>query len=42
MIQSWLLFILFSIAVFRLTRLVVFDTIMAPFRSLFHEEVEEK
>ena len=42
MIQSWLLYILFSIAVFRLTRLVVFDTIMAPFRSLFHEEVEEK
>lgn len=41
-IQSWLLYILFSIAVFRLTRLVVFDTIMAPFRSLFHEEVEEK
>ncbi|MCY8678609.1 DUF1360 domain-containing protein [Bacillus haynesii] len=42
MIQSWFLFILFSIAVFRLTRLIVFDTIMAPFRSLFHEEVEEK
>ncbi|MDI3409592.1 DUF1360 domain-containing protein [Bacillus sonorensis] len=42
MIQSWFLLILFSLAVFRLTRLVVFDTITAPLRSLFHEEVEEK
>ncbi|KAA6453270.1 DUF1360 domain-containing protein [Bacillus swezeyi] len=42
MIQSWLLFILLSIAVFRLTRLIVFDTITAPLRSLFHEEIEEK
>ncbi|MCF7619321.1 DUF1360 domain-containing protein [Bacillus sonorensis] len=41
-IQSWFLLILFSLAVFRLTRLVVFDTITAPLRSLFHEEVEEK
>ena len=42
MIQSWFLFVLFSLAVFRLTRLIVFDTIMAPLRNLFHDEVEEK
>ncbi len=41
-IQSWFLFVLFSLAVFRLTRLIVFDTIMAPLRNLFHDEVEEK
>ncbi len=33
---------LLSLAVFRLARLLVFDTIMAPLRSLFHEEKEEK
>ncbi|MDA1475882.1 DUF1360 domain-containing protein [Bacillus changyiensis] len=42
MIQSPFLFIIFSIAVFRLTRLIVFDTIMAPLRRIFHEEIEEK
>ncbi len=34
-------FVVFALASFRLTRLVVFDTITAPFRRLFHEEQEE-
>nr|WP_221419313.1 MULTISPECIES: DUF1360 domain-containing protein [Bacillus] len=38
---NWLSFILLSFAVFRLARLFVFDTIMAPLRSLFHEEKTE-
>ncbi|MGV2549455.1 DUF1360 domain-containing protein, partial [Bacillus licheniformis] len=42
MIRSWFLFFLLSIGVFLLTRLIVFDTIMAPFIGLFHEDVEEK
>ncbi|MCY9374389.1 DUF1360 domain-containing protein [Bacillus spizizenii] len=42
MVISWLSLFLLSLAVFRLTRLLVFDTIMAPLRSLFHEEKEEK
>ncbi|MCY8522967.1 DUF1360 domain-containing protein [Bacillus atrophaeus] len=41
MVINWLSFILLSFAVFRLARLFVFDTIMAPLRSLFHEEKEE-
>jgi len=34
-------FAIFALASFRLTRLIVFDTITAPFRRLFHEEQEE-
>lgn len=34
-------FVVFALASFRLTRLIVFDTITAPFRRLFHEEQEE-
>ncbi|WP_353856091.1 DUF1360 domain-containing protein [Bacillus sp. Bos-x628] len=34
-------FVIFALASFRLTRLIVFDTITAPFRRLFHEEKEE-
>ncbi|MFS0655759.1 DUF1360 domain-containing protein [Bacillus sp. 179-C3.3 HS] len=34
-------FVIFALASFRLTRLIVFDTITAPFRRLFHEEQEE-
>lgn len=41
MVINWLSFILLSFAVFRLARLFVFDTIMAPLRSLFHEEKTE-
>lgn len=41
MINSWLLLILFSLAAFRLTRLVVFDKITAFIRSPFHEEMDE-
>ncbi|APH68065.1 sporulation protein YjcA [Bacillus spizizenii] len=42
MVINWLSLFLLSLAVFRLARLLVFDTIMAPLRSLFHEEKEEK
>ncbi|MEC1613433.1 DUF1360 domain-containing protein [Bacillus mojavensis] len=42
MVISWFSLFLLSLAVFRLARLLVFDTIMAPLRSLFHEEKEEK
>ncbi|MBY8912455.1 DUF1360 domain-containing protein [Bacillus sp. YC2] len=41
MVINWLSFFLLSFAVFRLARLFVFDTIMAPLRSLFHEEKTE-
>ncbi|MBB2479791.1 DUF1360 domain-containing protein [Bacillus sp. APMAM] len=41
MINSWLLLFLFSLAAFRLTRLLVYDKITAFIRSPFHEEVEE-
>ncbi|MGG0689672.1 DUF1360 domain-containing protein [Bacillus safensis] len=34
-------FVVFALASFRLTRLIVFDTITTPFRRLFHEEQEE-
>lgn len=39
---SWLEYILFSMAVFRLTRLFVFDQIMEWLRSPFMDEYEEK
>ncbi|MGE6631018.1 DUF1360 domain-containing protein [Bacillus sp. NPDC077027] len=39
--SGFLSFIVFSLAAFRLTRLIVFDTITAPFRRNFHEEHEE-
>ncbi|MDO3660104.1 DUF1360 domain-containing protein [Bacillus sp. C28GYM-DRY-1] len=42
MVTNWLSLFLLSLAVFRLTRLLVFDTIMTPLRNLFHEEKEEK
>lgn len=42
MVINGLTIVLLSLAVFRLARLLVFDTIMAPLRSLFHEEKEEK
>lgn len=34
-------FVVLALASFRLTRMIVFDTITAPFRRLFHEEQEE-
>ncbi len=33
--------VIYSFAVYRLTRLIVSDTITSSFRSIFHEEVEE-
>jgi len=39
--DSWLLLFLFSLASFRLTRLIVFDKITAFIRSPFHEEIDE-
>lgn len=39
-ISNWLQFTLFSLATFRLTRLLVFDQIMNPFRKIFIEEIE--
>ncbi|ALC80772.1 MULTISPECIES: DUF1360 domain-containing protein [Bacillus] len=41
MMESWLELMIYSFAVFRLTRLIVSDTITSSFRSIFHEEVEE-
>ncbi|MBS4172063.1 DUF1360 domain-containing protein [Bacillus sp. FJAT-49736] len=41
MIHSWLLLILFSLAAFRLTRLIVYDRITDFIRRPFHEEMEE-
>ncbi|MGE6260157.1 DUF1360 domain-containing protein [Heyndrickxia sporothermodurans] len=38
--NSWLLFMLFGIASFRLTRLIVMDNITSFIRKPFHEEVE--
>lgn len=38
---SWFEFILFSLAVFRLSRLVVYDKIMESFRSPFMKEYKE-
>ncbi|WP_010283315.1 DUF1360 domain-containing protein [Bacillus timonensis] len=38
---SWFEFFLFALATFRLTRLLVYDTITAFIRSPFHEVVEE-
>lgn len=40
-LSGTLSFVVFALASFRLTRLIVFDTITAPFRRLFHEEQEE-
>ncbi|MGE8205266.1 DUF1360 domain-containing protein [Heyndrickxia sp. NPDC080065] len=42
MIQSWLLLILFGLASFRLTRLIVMDNITSFIRKPFHEEIEEQ
>lgn len=41
LLSGALSFVVFALASFRLTRLIVFDTITAPFRRLFHEEQEE-
>lgn len=38
---TWLFFIIFAFASFRLTRLLVFDKITAFIRNPFHREVEE-
>lgn len=38
-VSSWLQFALFALATFRLTRLIVFDQIMNPIRSIFIEEI---
>jgi hypothetical protein len=38
---TWLQLIIFAIASFRLTRLIVFDKITAFIRRPFHKEVEE-
>lgn len=38
MFENWLTFCLFALAVFRLTRLIVFDKIMEWLRRPFHEE----
>ncbi|AZB42401.1 DUF1360 domain-containing protein [Bacillus sp. FJAT-42376] len=40
MLQSWLTAALFGLAIFRLTRLVVFDKITDWIRRPFHEEYE--
>lgn len=42
MVESVLDFVLLSLASFRLTRLIVFDTITAFIRKPFFEEVEEQ
>lgn len=41
MVESWLELAIYSFAVYRLTRLIVSDTITSSFRSIFHEEVVE-
>lgn len=41
-IHNWYMFMLLAFAVFRLTRLIVFDKITEPFRSLFLDDVEVK
>ncbi|MFA7746647.1 DUF1360 domain-containing protein, partial [Salinicoccus roseus] len=40
LLSGALSFVVFALASFRLTRLIVFDTITAPFRRLFHEVQE--
>ncbi|MFH5777375.1 DUF1360 domain-containing protein [Heyndrickxia oleronia] len=40
MVHSWLLFFVFGLASFRLTRLIVFDKITSFIRKPFHEEIE--
>lgn len=39
---SWLMFMIFGLATFRITRLLVFDQIMHPLRKLFMDEMEIK
>ncbi|TYR79490.1 DUF1360 domain-containing protein [Priestia megaterium] len=40
--MTWIYLVLFILATFRLTRLIVFDKITAFIRKPFHEIVEEK
>lgn len=40
--MNWLEFMLFSLAVFRITRLIVYDTITERIRRPFMDEVEQK
>lgn len=41
MVESWLELVVYSFAVYRLTRLIVSDSITSSFRNIFHEEVVE-